>query len=327
MSCFRAIGGGISFSRAHSTGLDTTIRCGQCVGCRISRARSWAVRLYHEAQLHDNSSFITLTYNPESIPENGSLDKADHQRFIRRLRKRLKPARVRYFLCGEYGEETLRPHYHLALFGHSYPDRVYLSTTDGGSTLYRSPTLESDWSVDNQPLGHAVIGDLTFESAQYIALYATKKLNVSKASRYRTQADHETAVRAFEQRYQRVHPDTGEIVQIEREYLAMSSRPSPGRRWFERYWKDVFPSDFLIINGTRHAVPRYYDKLLESWGSNLPLAHRPKSHTPAFFRELFESVKKTRLLNRDNSDDSEERLTSLERVTLARQNLYGARDT
>ena len=96
--------------------------CGQCMACRLNKQREKAMRIGHELQYHKESVFITLTYDPEHLPENGSLVKSDVQKFLKRLRKRLGVERVRYFLCGEYGELGNRPHYHLIVFGLSYND-------------------------------------------------------------------------------------------------------------------------------------------------------------------------------------------------------------
>jgi len=61
--------------------------CGQCIGCRLERSRQWAIRCVHEASMHENNCFITLTYAPEYLPPDGGLIKSDFQKFIKRLRK------------------------------------------------------------------------------------------------------------------------------------------------------------------------------------------------------------------------------------------------
>lgn len=110
-----------------------------------------------EARLHEFSCFVTLTYADENLPSGASLSPRDAQLFLKRLRKRLGSARpVRFYLVGEYGDLTQRPHYHLALFG--------------VSELEHSLLLEA-WG-----LGHVQVGTLTLESAQYIAGYVTKKM-------------------------------------------------------------------------------------------------------------------------------------------------------
>jgi len=109
-----------------------------------------------EATRHAENSFVTLTYAPEHLPESGSLVPKDLQDFLKRLRFNLSPDKIRYYAVGEYGDETFRPHYHLALFG-------------CGSS--RADTITASWG-----LGIVDVGSLTLQSAQYIAGYVTKKM-------------------------------------------------------------------------------------------------------------------------------------------------------
>ncbi len=277
-------------------GIPMMVRCGQCVGCRLAHAREWAVRLMHECQMHEESCFLTLTYGEEDLPEHGSLRPLDHQRFLKRVRRRLAPEKVRYFHCGEYGEAELRPHFHTILFGERYSDRVPCGVAPSGVPVYRSSCLECDW-----PHGRAVIGEVTFESAQYVAKYVTKRLNLSKGS---SVEDH----LRFEERYERVDPVNGEIVEVEPEYATMSKKPGIGASWFEKFYTDVFPHDHVIVNGHEAPVPRYYDKLLER-------------RDP----DLYEEVKRKRLRSRDHSNDGAERLLAAEKCANARLSLYGGR--
>lgn len=251
--------------------------------------------------MHSDSCFLTLTYADETLPPNGSLCPEDHKHFIKRLRKRLGARRVRYFHCGEYGETNHRPHFHTILFGYSYPNRVAEPPGPSGLPLFRSPDLESDWSRGGQNLGRAVVSDLSFEAAMYVASYSTKKLNVSKAS---SRSDYER----WANRYQRVDPDTGELVELLPEYSTASNRPGLGASWFDRFYSDIFPHDRVILDGQKMPVPRYYDKLLER-------------RDP----ELFEELKRARQRERDRSDDSPERLLSMEKCAKARLLQFGGR--
>lgn len=225
----------------HLRGL-VTVACGQCIGCRVDRSKQWAVRVVHEAQLHEYNSFITLTYAPEHLPYNGSLQKADFQKFMKRLRKRFKSKRIRYYMCGEYGDKLDRPHYHAILFGFDFPDKTIWKRTKSGSTIYRSKILEELW-----PFGHSSVGSVTYESAAYVARYCMKKLNGDKAQNHYTKCDTET----------------GEMFQIVPEYNAMSLKPAIGKEWFEIYRDDVYPHDYIVIDGKKYKPPAYYDKLLK----------------------------------------------------------------
>jgi len=129
--------------------------CTQCMPCRLNRRRVWTHRMMLEALVHSAASFVTLTYSDEWVPENGSLQPRDLQLFLKRLR-RSTSLPIRFFACGEYGDLTWRPHYHLALYG---IDETY------------KDVVEKNWG-----LGLIHIGTLTTESAQYVAGYVTKKL-------------------------------------------------------------------------------------------------------------------------------------------------------
>lgn len=129
--------------------------CGQCMPCRINRRRLWAFRIILEAYKHPYSCFCTFTYNDESLPGDGSLRPDDFSRFLDTYRKSIRPEKVRYFMVGEYGDETWRPHYHAALFG--------VPRTDD--------RIQHAWK-----LGFVHAGDLTPQSAAYLAGYVTKKL-------------------------------------------------------------------------------------------------------------------------------------------------------
>lgn len=208
-----------------------TINCGQCIGCRLERSRQWAMRCMHESQLHKESSFITLTYNPEHVPTDGSLNKRHFQLFIKKLRFSLKGRKIRYFHCGEYGETFGRPHYHACIFGYRPKDLECIKET-AGIRLYSSQSLSSIWGM-----GFVTIGDVTFESAAYCARYITKKITGQKAKNH----------------YQGRSP----------EYTTMSRRPGIGKPWFENYHKDVYPKDFVTIREKKVKPPKYYDTLKE----------------------------------------------------------------
>ncbi len=200
--------------------------CGQCIGCRLERSRQWAMRCMHEKSLYEDNCFITLTYNDYNLPADGSLNKKHFQDFMKRLRKRFGEG-VRYFHCGEYGEEFSRPHYHACLFNFDFHDK-YLWSRKNGFNLYRSVTLESLWTF-----GNSLIGDVTFESAAYVARYITKKITGKAAKEH----------------YVDRHP----------EYITMSRRPGIGRNWYDKFSSDVFPGDKVVVRqGVIGRPPRYY---------------------------------------------------------------------
>lgn len=250
-----------------------TIPCGQCIGCRLEKSRQWAIRCMHEAQLYEDNCFLTLTYSDENIPQYGSLDKSHYQHFMKRYRRfieeytwdgneyKLNPRimvwngrkkiyeqkilkcykKVRYFQCGEYGDETERPHYHAVVFNHDFHDKKLFYNRDD-TQLFTSDTLTKLWGY-----GHCTIGAVTFESAAYVARYVVKKMNGEKA------VEH----------YMRTDPITGEIIWLEPEYATMSRRPGIGREWYEKYKNEVYPSDTVVVRGREMKPPKYYDTIYE----------------------------------------------------------------
>ena len=216
------------------------LACGACIGCRMDRSLSWAIRCLYEAQLQEANCFITLTYSDELLPWDGSLVKSHFQEFIRSLRKRFK-IKIRYYMCGEYGEKLSRPHYHACLFGIDFPDKEIWKQTEGILT-YTSDILEKTWGR-----GFCTIGDLNFQTAAYTARYINKKITGEKA----------------ESHYTVTCPTTGMLIHLEPEYNNMSLKPGIAKEWYEKYPGDVYPSDFLIYKGKKVKVPRYFDKILE----------------------------------------------------------------
>lgn len=241
IEAFRSASGEVVFAERGDIVQSLLLACGRCIGCRLERSRQWSVRIMHEAQLHDESCFVTLTYDEDHVPARGSLDYSDFQGFMKRLRSDL--GKVRFFMCGEYGGEGDRPHFHCGLFGTAFRgDRYAWRKGGAGHQLYRSSRLEKHW-----PFGACEIGELTSESAAYMARYTFKKVTGQMAD------DH----------YRRVDPDTGEVYYLEPEFAHMSLKPGIGAGWFERFHSEVYPHDRVVVRGRESRPPRYYDVLLK----------------------------------------------------------------
>ena len=140
------------------------VPCGHCVACRLARSREWAVRLLHESEFWDEFCFVTLTYDDEHLPSNGSLVPRDLTLFFKRLRKDLGEWKIKYFACGEYGDRFGRPHYHAIIFGLG--------------------TYDVDLICDNWSKGYVKVGTLTYKSCRYVAGYVQKKLYGEAAKFY-----------------------------------------------------------------------------------------------------------------------------------------------
>jgi len=225
------------------------IRCGMCNGCKADHARDWAIRCYHESQMHHVSCFVTLTYDEEHLPACGSLDKRDLQQFWKALRKKLNVP-IRYFAAGEYGTKKGRPHYHAIIFGWMPSKRYPVDISDKGHIQYTHPILQSAW----QKRGRIVFTDFDPSCARYVAHYTADKLKSYAADTI----DPETGLRPYE----KLDKQTGEIWQLQPEFQVSSLKPAIGLRWLEKYWMEVFPKDTVIMDGKEYPPPRFYYKWL-----------------------------------------------------------------
>lgn len=252
MPCFHPLKGYRSRSLNPSTGkrsivfnikqgyadMAVELPCGQCIGCRLERSRQWAIRCVHEASLYENNCFITLTYSPQHLPKDGSLQIEDFQKFMKKFRRAVEPTQIRFFHCGEYGEKLGRPHYHACIFNYDFPDKELIQQREDGN-YYRSSKLEEIWGK-----GHAILGAVTFESAAYVARYITKKVTGQPALLH----------------YNDIDFSTGEILkERSAEYVTMSRRPGIGKGWIEKYRDNTYANDRVVINGKAVRPPKYYD--------------------------------------------------------------------
>lgn len=248
---YHQIGGGLTFKKSSSNGSTLTVPCGQCLGCRMARSKEWAIRIMHEAKMHQENCFLTLTY--EDAPH--SLNLKHFQNFMKRLRKKYAPKTIRLFHCGEYGQVYTTPgdptsepvkhhaypeknaigraHYHAILFGHDFHDKEFYKLNRHQQTLSTSPTLSRIWKH-----GFATIGNVTEESAAYTARYIFKKITGDLSNTYYTKLDQ-----------------YGELHEINPEYVTMSRKPGIGHSWLDKYGEDIYAYDECVINGKKHQYP------------------------------------------------------------------------
>jgi hypothetical protein len=186
--------------------------------------------------MHEVNSFVTLTYNDDHF--HPSLNYLDFRNFVRRLRVHTSLGRkLRYFVAGEYGALTGRPHFHALLFGYCPPTASKI-----GRDLYSSPVLDKIWSS-----GFTSVGSVTHASAAYVASYTLKECGARRRS------------------YVSVDPATGELTDLVRPFAQMSRNPGLGFTWFQKYWREVYEArdGVCLQGGYVQSPPRYYDKLLE----------------------------------------------------------------
>lgn len=222
-----------------------TLPCGKCTGCRLDNARDWAIRSIHESRMHKQNSFITLTFEDEHLPDDYSVQVRTWQLFMKKLRKHYG-SQIRFYACGEYGDLNNRPHYHSLLFNHDFPDKKYYQTTSQENVLYTSKKLSELWSY-----GFATIGKLDYKSAGYCTRYNMKKINGAKS------ADH----------YWRLHPLTKQMVSVQPEFAVQSRGGRAGKgglglSFFEEHRDQILNDGYVVIEGRKVPVPRYYTNQL-----------------------------------------------------------------
>lgn len=221
--------GSINFSKAkHNREMvPFKVPCGKCAECLLERARDWGTRCMHEASTHAQNAFITLTYAPEHLPPDGKLDYKDYQDFMKRLRKVAGPD-IGFFMCGEYGEQTQRPHYHACIFGYDFPDKIPDRQNEHGDQCWTSEMLDKIWGK-----GKTELGSVTQKSAGYVARYILKKQS----------------------------PESPQGFQ------KMSRKNAIGKNYIAQWFKDLFiyaRGSVILSDGTKTKIPRYYEKWLKN---------------------------------------------------------------
>lgn len=195
------------------------LACGKCYECLAAKSIEWSYRLMNEAEKSPKNCFLTLTYKDNPV----NVSKRDFQLFIKRLRKKIYPEKIRYFGCGEYGSKGQRPHYHIIIFGWCPPDLKYFTYTKKHSHLYRSKIIEELW-----PFGFSSVGFVTEDTCKYTSEYM-QKLNQIKG--------------------------------LEPPFLLMSSHPGIGYDYIIKN-QDLLQGDKLYFKGNYIKLPRYYNDVL-----------------------------------------------------------------
>lgn len=231
------------------------IPCGKCLACRLDKARDWATRIMIERSLCEQSCFLTLTYDDVHVPRtcyaepiNGevvgdsyTLCKRDLQLFMKRLRKHIRGQKIKYFACGEYGDSTARPHYHVIILGWC-PDDLELFRLVDGNPYYLSELVERLWSQDGCKIGNCIIGEVTMQSAGYVARYTTKKLYGQDSCYY-------------------------DALNLEPPFVCMSLKPALAYEYFVDNLDKIFSDSAIFLStesgGKRVPIPRYAYKILE----------------------------------------------------------------
>lgn len=227
--------------------------CGHCIGCRQDQSKEWSNRLLMESLYHEQSYFLTLTYdndhahfvdfvNPRtgqffsaSTKHQATLDKRDVQLFMKRLRKMFSDQSVRFYAAGEYGGQTFRPHYHLILFGLclNSGDFVPMGKSETGDQYFVHPCFSELW-----PLGFHSIEPANEYTFKYVASYVTKKLGVHPNKYYLDQG-------------------------LEPPFSLMSRKPGIGAQYLIDH-PDICDNDRIVIGTSRGSYefcpPKYFKR-------------------------------------------------------------------
>ena len=226
-----------------------SVPCGQCIGCRLDYSREWANRCILEASYHESNYFVTLTYSNSHLPINyhcsdlhtgeagecPSLSKRDVQLFLKRIRKNSSQF-IRYYIAGEYGDRTYRPHYHCILFGLKLDDLQFFKQSPMGFDYFLSPFLEKCWGK-----GQILVTNVSWDTCAYTARYMMKKLKGEGSEYYKH-------------------------VNIVPPFSLMSRKPGLG---FQYYIDNpqIYKYDYINLKtddgGIKVYPPRYYDRLYD----------------------------------------------------------------
>lgn len=264
----------------------TQIGCGQCIECRIQKAREWAVRLYCESLCHDKDScwFITLTYAPENLPKPfdtfnrvnykrgmySSLCKDEVSTFMKNLRNKFGPG-IRFFACGEYmpnrdpnSSQLHAPHYHLCVFGLKNLDLKFLYAKKG-HLYFNSDSIDKIWKK-----GFVVISDFSSTNAQYTAQYCVKKFTGKKNNDY-----YELCFNS-------------QVKPLSEEFILMSRRPGIGLNYLNSHKDELLSSKLIYMREGKSAMlPRYFknklfdDDEIDRYGLELEIS--------AAYKKLYEN--------------------------------------
>lgn len=238
------------------------IPCGQCIGCRIRQREDWTTRIELEARDYPKEEvwFITLTYDDDHVPgmitKTGEIMRKvqytwkpgekgpssvqillyeDIQKFLKRLRKAYR-GKLRYFVAGEYGEQTARPHYHMILYGWRPTDLENLYK------IHHNGYYTSEWLKNLWGMGQIQIAQAVPETYRYVAGYVTKKMyeiDGKKANAYY------------------------ELGQT-KPFACMSLKPGIGDKYYQEHKAEIWRQGYIqCTNGKKAQIPRYYEKQME----------------------------------------------------------------
>ena len=232
------------------------VPCCKCQSCRLDYSKEWMQRCMLEQQQWEFNEMLTLTYNDENLPKRKGVDlktgemqlvptleREDVQLFLKRLRKYWKQHynqdNIRFYMCGEYGDQKGRPHYHLLMFNFEVKDKEFYKHSKKGFKMYHSKIIEKIWGK-----GHIELNEVNAETCAYVARYIMKKQKGTGAK------------------------EIYELQGKEPEYTNGSRKPGIGGVYFEQNKDKIFEMDKIYINtgkGLETCKPsKYFDRLYDA---------------------------------------------------------------
>lgn len=285
------------------------IPCRHCVECKSRYAQEWSIRCYHEFQMREVGSFITLTI--DTMKAKDFLEEKNLRRYCKRCVKGnryikypidytlckgllldwLKKFRdylykkyeisIRYFGCGEYGEKDVsqRPHYHLLIFGYNFPDKIFYKNSDKGVPIYLSEELFKSWKY-----GICTVQDINHKACMYTAKYVMKKLSFKDAqSEFEEYYGREPEFLVMSKGNCQSNrcPYINDIIKNCKGIKSLRDLNNPyckfcnktrgglGYDWFLKYKIDVLKIGYVVIDGIKYSIPKYYLNILKLTDLNL----------------------------------------------------------
>lgn len=237
------------------------VPCLQCIGCQETYSKEWAIRCMLEAQQWKQNFFLTLTYDEDNIPRDdelvnkktgevfendnwlqGHLVPEHLTAFFKKLRRHYEyhynHDNIRFYACGEYGDQTKRPHYHAVVFNLPIePDKLKVHhISKNGDILWECDKIQKIWGK-----GFVSLAEVNWDTCAYVARYVMKKMKGWKEDEF-----------YYEQG-------------MSPEFVRMSRKPGIGLQFFDDHFQDIYKNDEIILKGHREKIqpvkpPSYYDR-------------------------------------------------------------------
>lgn len=258
---------------------DNTFACGQCRECQIKKSMQWAYRCKVENHYAKSGVFLTLTYDESELPwidtnegTFATLHKPDFQKFMKRLRY-YNNDKIRFFACGEYGPQTMRPHYHALIWNINRSSKK---------------RLQEIWQK-----GHVKAGNIEEKSINYVTNYMMKKgvLNLPGTKPYFTLMSRNPGIgyQYFEANKERHN--------FHEDYRLMVPKPLEARPFMPRYYEDkIIPENMkeevrLLKEKRSQEFMAQYEDSADPFGDILEYK-RMKQQQAERRKKFFESKRK-----------------------------------